>query len=261
MMTVHRSNLSPTEWSNVLRDEATPLTVANDLAHGRFLPWTETLLQLTTDSEKTLDLGSGRGEHSAILARHGKQTTLIDWSKQNLDFSARLFQQLGVRGEFLKADITEPLPFDAESFDTVFCCGVLEFLPDDTIRAVLRETLRVSRKRVIVMVPNAWCLPYRVGKWWMEKAGTWVWSGESPFYTLRSYFRSLGNVRLREFSVAAKHSLKFLQMPMGRRIGDGLTRFLRLQDHAQHARLRQGYLLVTVGDKTQNDSMNRELPI
>lgn len=250
MATVHRWNPSPTEWSNVWLGEATPVTVANHLTSGKFLPWTETLLQLTMEFESVLDLGSGRGEHSAILARNGKQTTLIDWSKQNLDFSAQLFQQLGLRGQFLEADITDPLPFGAESFDAVFCCGVLEFLPDAAIRAVLHEALRVSRKRIIVMVPNALCLPYRIGKWYMERMGTWVWRGESPFYTFKPYFRSFGNVRVLEFSIAAKHSLKFLQMPMGRRIGESLTRLLRLQDHAQHAPLRQGYLLVAVGDKT-----------
>jgi len=252
--TVRRSNLSPTEWSNVLLDEATPLTVANRLTNGRFLPWTETLLQFTRDSERVLDLGSGKGEHSAILARNGKQMTLIDWSKQNLDFGVQLFQQLGLRGQFLEGDITEPLPFDTGSFDAVFCCGVLEFFPDATITAVLREALRVSRKRLIVMVPNAFCLPYRIGKWYMEKVGAWVWRGESPFYTLKPYFRSFSNVRVEEFSVAAKHSLQFLQMPIGRRIANGVIRSLRLQDHARHAPLRQGYLLVTVAEKIRNDS-------
>ncbi len=248
-----KQNLSPMEWSNLMLDGATPTAVASHLANGKFLPWTKTLLDLMADSEKVLDLGSGRGEHSALLARSGKQMTLIDWSRRNLDFSAQLFHQLGLSGEFLEGDVTDPLPFDAASFDTVFCCGVLEFLPDDAIRAVLREAMRVCRKRVIVMVPNASCLSYRIGKWYMERAGTWVWRGESPFYTLKPYFRSLGDVDVREFTVAAKHSLEFLRMPMGRRIGQGLARFLGLQDHGQRAGLRQGYLLVTVGEKTRDD--------
>jgi len=254
MAMVHRSNLSQTEWSNVWLDEVTPKAVAAQLTNGDFLPWTETLLQLTTDAENVLDLGSGRGEHSAILARNGRQTTLVDWSRQNLDFSAKLFEELSLRGQFVEADITEALPFEAGSFDVVFCCGVLEFLPDGAIQVVLREALRVSRKRIIIMVPNAFCLPYRVGKWHMERTGTWVWKGESPFYTLKPYFASSNNLRVFEFSVAAKHSLKFLQMPMGRRIAKTCTRLFRLQDHAQHARFKQGYLLVTVGEKTRNDT-------
>jgi ubiquinone/menaquinone biosynthesis C-methylase UbiE len=247
--TVDRSNLSPKEWSAVWGDDATPTTVANDLMEGKVLPWTETLEHLLMDCTSVLDLGSGRGEHSAILAQRGKQTTLMDWSRQNLDFSIELFRELGVRGQFQKGDITHPLPFETASFDAVFCCGVLEFLTDETIRSVLREALRVARKRVIVMVPNAWCLPYRIGKWQMEKAGTWVWTGESPFYTFKPYFRSFEKLRLSEFSVAAKHSLKFLQMPLGQTVRDLLTKLLGLQDHGRHARFKQGYLLVTVGDK------------
>jgi ubiquinone/menaquinone biosynthesis C-methylase UbiE len=258
MAPVHRSNLSQTEWSDVWLDEVTLKAIAAQLTNGEFLPWTETLLQLTTDAKTVLDLGSGRGEHSAILARNGRQPTLVDWSRQNLDFSAQLFEDLGLRGDFVEADITEALPFEADSFDAVFCCGVLEFLPDATIRAVLREALRVSRKRVIVMVPNALSLPYRIGKWHMERTRTWVWKGELPFYTLKPYFASSDDLRVSEFSVAAKHSLKFLQMPMGLRIAKTFTRLFKLEDHAQHAPLRQGYLLVTVGEKTRNDS--RKLP-
>jgi len=244
-----RWNLGPAEWSKVLLTDARPEAVADKLAKGKVLPWTKVLLRLTVDSETVLDLGSGRGEHSAVLALNGKETTLLDWSEQNLDFSGRLFDALGVCGQFCHADLMHDLPFESNSFDVVFSCGVLEFFEDKVIEAVLREAFRVAKKRVILMVPNALCVPYRVGKWYMERAGVWPWGGELPFYSLRPYLRGFHNLRVHEFSVAVAHSLNFLKMPMGELIRDVCIRILRLRDHSNPALLKQGYLLVTVADK------------
>ncbi len=244
-----RWNFGATEWSTLLSG-VRPEVVADDLAKGKVLPWTKTLLQFTADSETVLDLGSGRGEHSAVLALNGRKTTLLDWSKQNLDFSIRLFNALGIDGQFRKADVTKVWPFETHSFDVVFSCGVLEFLQDEVIRAVLQEAYRVSKKRIIMMVPNAFCVPYRVGMWYMKKAGTWRWGGESPFYTLRPYFRRFPNLRVTEFSVAASHSLNFLTMPkIGKTMREMGSRILGLGNHSGAALLKQGYLLVTVADK------------
>ena len=80
-------NLTEAQWSEVMLDGVTPESVAGDLKNGRHLPWTEILLQCSAESEETLDLGSGSGHHSAMLALHGRQTTLLDWSKNNIEFA------------------------------------------------------------------------------------------------------------------------------------------------------------------------------
>ncbi len=248
----HRWNLPATEWSSVLLSGAGPETIAEDLARGKVLPWTNTVLRLTGYSQTVLDLGSGRGEHAAVLALNGRRPTLLDWSKENLDFSEQVFDALGVYGHFCQADMTNSLPFESNSFDVVFSCGVLEFFADETVEAILEEALRVSKKRIILMVPNALCIPYLVGKWYMQRARVWRWGGEHPFFTLRPYLRRFANLRVSEFSVAAKHSLNFLAMPMGALISRVFVRLLRLRDHSSPALFRQGYLLVTVVDKIRN---------
>lgn len=242
-------NLTAREWSTVLLDGAKPETVAKWLIEGELLPWTNVLLKYTADSRTVLDLGSGRGDHSAVLALNGRETTLLDWSQQNLDFSARLFNVMDIRGQFCLGDATKPLPFKGNSFDTVFSCGVFEYFTRRTIKAILSEAFRVASKRVIIMVPNAFSVAYRVGKWYMEKTGRWPWGGEVPSYTLKHYFRAFGNVRTIEFSIDAKHSLSFLTMPMGEPIKRVCTRFLKFRDQSKPALFRQGYLLVTVGEK------------
>src|SRR3972149_3427041 len=145
---VDTRNLTPEEWSRVLLNGTTPETLAKNLNNGKFLPWSENLLQFTEDSLAILDLGSGAGHHSAILALNGRKTTLLDLSQKNLDFSMKLFEAMGLNGQFCQADMKMRLPFKDNSFDTVFSCGVFEYFTDAEIKSILKEAFRVSRKRV-----------------------------------------------------------------------------------------------------------------
>ncbi len=243
-------NLSEKKWSEVLGTKDDPQSAAKSLMNENIWPWTETLFSYTEDSQETLDLGSGRGELSAKLALKGKNVTLLDWSIENLTFSRQLFETIGIKGKFCQADMTKPLPFENGSFDTVFSCGVFEYFTDEQIKNILKEAFRVSKKRVIIMVPNALSIVYRMGYWYMKKTKKWNWGGERPFITLKPYFKGIENIRKVEFTVAAKHSLNFLTMPTGESLKRLMMRFLKLKDHSKPAWLRQGYLLITIGEKS-----------
>jgi len=244
-------NLTADQWSNVLKSGDDAAAVGARLRKsGAFVPWSHLLVEESADCESTVDLGSGRGEHSAVLARAGRQTTLVDWSLENLAFSRSLYDSLGLTGHFCRADITKPLPLGTGSADLVFSCGVFEYFNAQQIEAITTEAFRVARKRVILMVPNAAAIGYRLGKWYMERTGKWEWGGEVPSFTLKPYFRKAGAQSIREFSVASRHSIDFLApLPGGARAADVLTRTLHLTHHHQRSRLRQGYLLVTTGEK------------
>ena len=248
-------NLTADQWASVLGSNDNPAALGEGLRKvGVFVPWSQTLVDETADCATTMDLGCGRGDHSAILARHGRRPTLVDWSEQNLEFSRGLFHTLGLQGEFCQADITKPLPFASESIDAVFSCGVFEYFTPQQIDNILAEAFRVARKRVIILVPNAKSIAYRLGKWYMERTGAWVWGGEVPSHTLAPAFRRAGGVNVREYTVAARHSLGFLTMRGGTRAARVLTSTLKLTDHPRPSWLRQGYLLVTTGDKEYTPS-------
>ncbi len=246
---VKGQNLTPDQWSRVLESDGEAKVVAQRLASGEPFPWAPTLVSLTQDCSSTLDMGSGRGELSAVMARTGKRTTLLDWSQTNLDFSKAMFAELGLMGEFRRADMTQPLPFGDGSFDAVFSCGVFEYFSDAQIREILKEAFRVARKRVVVLVPNARSLAYRLGKWYLERTGRWVWGGERPFGTLRPHFRAVGCLEVKEFSVGTKHSLDFLVMPGGNFTRKAAVKLMGLKDHPRPAALSQGYLLISIGEK------------
>jgi SAM-dependent methyltransferase len=242
-------NLSPQEWSDILVKSGDAEVLAKDLKSRNILPWVETLIHYTRDSETILDLGSGAGQNAALVALHNKKTTLLDWSQDNLVFSKKLYEHMNLSGEFIQADMTRPLPFEDNSFDTVFSCGVFEYFTDEEIKGILKEAFRISKKRVIIMVPNALSIAYRIGYWYMKKTKQWKWGGERPFTTLKPYFNGISDVRIAEFTVAAKHSLNFLTMPTSDYIKRLIIRFLKMKDHAKPALLKQGYLLVAIGER------------
>jgi Methyltransferase domain len=161
-----------------------------------------------------------------------------------------MYDELGLSGRFCRADITGTLPLESNSVDMVFSCGVFEYFNASQIDAIVAEAFWIARKRVIIMVPNARAIAYRLGKWYMERAGTWTWGGEVPSHTLRHHFRNAGAAAIREFSVGGQHAVDFLEpLPGGNRLTGPLSRTLRLTRHPRPSRLRQGYLLVTIGEK------------
>ena len=244
-------NLTEDQWSAVLQTRDNPADVAARLRRaGPFVPWSTMLVNESADCVSTVDLGAGRGEHSAVLAMAGRRTTLVDWAPNNLEFAAAMYQAMGLNGSFVRADITRPLPFEDSSVDLVFSCGVFEYFTRDQVDAILAEAFRIARKRVIIMVPNAAAIGYRLGKWYMERRGTWEWGGEVPSHTLKPQFERAGATSVREFSMGGLHSVEFLHaLPGGVRAADLLRRGLRLTLHTRPSRFNQGYLLVTIGEK------------
>lgn len=242
-------NLTPKEWSSVLQTEDDPARIAENIKNEKLLPWVKNLILLTKDSKSVLDLGSGAGQNSAVLALNGQKVSLLDWSKENVDFSRKLFSSLKLSANFFQLDMTKALPFSDNSFDSVFSCGVFEYFDDRQIENILKECVRVARKRVIIMVPNAYSLAYRLGMWYMRLKGKWLWGGERPFYSFKKYFRKAGCRNVYEFSVAAKHSLNFLNIPLGRVIRKVLIFLFRISEHSRPSLFKQGYLLICVGEK------------
>lgn len=140
---------------------------------------------------KILEAGSGSGEMSAYLSKKGFYTYLLDNSQSALDLSRKLFKKYKLKGKFTKGNLFS-LPFADNSFNCVWNSGVLEHFEDKKIISALAEMSRVSDNFVITLVPNSFCLFYRLAKWKMEKDNKWVYGHESPKYTLKSFFEKAG---------------------------------------------------------------------
>jgi len=91
--------------------------------------------------EDILDAGAGTGNVTKLLAVPGARVT-------GIDFCAPALVQCRKKvptAEFRQADMTQPLPFESESFDKVACSVTLHFLDPDKQQLALTELLRVLR--------------------------------------------------------------------------------------------------------------------
>lgn len=99
--------------------------------------------------ESILDAGCGEGFTMEKLSKSkiGEKLEGIEYSKEAISFGRKLFPDL----KFIHGSVYE-LPYKNNSFDLVICTEVLEHLEEPT--RALKEILRVSKKYLIISVPN-----------------------------------------------------------------------------------------------------------
>ena len=133
--------------------------------------WVNTVVkELTPGLGRTvLEVGSGSGKISLELSRAGALTVLLDKSVAAVTSSAQLYSENGQIALHTIGDLFE-LPYSDGTFDAVWSSGVLEHFERDGTEAGIREMCRVCKKggTVLVMVPSAKAIIYRLGKWLHE---------------------------------------------------------------------------------------------
>lgn len=132
---------------------------------------------------RTVELGSGRGDISVLLARAGAEVTLFDRSGPALDQARRRFDRLGLTARFESGDMLGPLDRWAGRFDVAISLGVVEHFRRYRRTAAIRAHYDVLRPggMAIISVPNALCLPYRLWKFYLERRGWWPYGMERPY--------------------------------------------------------------------------------
>jgi SAM-dependent methyltransferase len=91
-----------------------------------------------------LDLGAGRGRIANALKERGHRVVALDFSLAGLQQCEALKVQSSVAH----------LPFRTSTYDLVICSEVLEHLTPELRTATLREMDRVSRRYILITVPN-----------------------------------------------------------------------------------------------------------
>lgn len=131
--------------------------------------------------KKVLEIGSGTGINTILMARRGAKVTFFDQSQAALDLARKTMEQFGLQGEYVRGDAFD-YPFRKE-FDLVHSEGVVEHFLRDKRQEILQIHADAARKggRVLIIVPHKKCPGYRVGKWLAERTGAWIYGGEYPY--------------------------------------------------------------------------------
>lgn len=102
--------------------------------------WYQITYVLNLTPETVLEIGPGNKTVTDALQKNGVSVTTVDIDKNlNPDFVTSVTK----------------LPFKDESFNLVLCSEVLEHLPFEKFKESLVELKRVSKKYVILGLPNA----------------------------------------------------------------------------------------------------------
>lgn len=132
---------------------------------------------------RTIELGSGRGDLSVLLATHGAHVTLMDRSERALSEARQRFDRLGLSAQFEQGDLLVGDDRWTGAFDVSLSVGVIEHFKGDVRTRVLDTHFDVLRPGglCVVSVPHAWCVPYRLWKSYLELRGWWPYGMEIPY--------------------------------------------------------------------------------
>lgn len=99
--------------------------------------------------KKVLGLASGGGQQGALLTAHGYQVTILDNSRAQLGSEKLVADREGYQINLVKADMTNPFPFENESFDWIVNPVSNSFIEDLT--TMWNESFRVLKHGGVLM--------------------------------------------------------------------------------------------------------------
>lgn len=156
---------------------------------------------IRSDVRSILDVGCGNGTfvntlNSALPDKFDK-TVGLDSSKEALKY---------VKTEKINGSITN-LPFEDNSYDLVTCLEILEHLPQEDFKKGILELQRVSKKYIIITVPNDQDLERSLVM--CPKCYCWF----NPFFHMRSFkkimmhsiFENFKSTRIKEIGPISEY--------------------------------------------------------
>jgi len=239
-----QESLTSRQWSDGILGKPFLLDLSSRIRGNSFPPWARYLLRYSSQGDSLLELGSGSGELSAILSIYSRVSFLLDYSEKNMKYAKALFEELRIKGTFICQDLSAGISMKADSVDWVFSSGLLEHFFEETILNILKESVRICRKGVMSLVPNANSIFYRIAKSKEERQGNWIYGREIPRYTMQDFYKKAGLKNIKEFSVGTFHALNFFET--GKKEARDFFSELNAEEIS---RLNQGYLLFTYGEK------------
>lgn len=237
------NRLTEQGWAELYNEDRIN-SVLKHLVSNEYNPWTIEMLKLTKPGESVLEIGCGSGETSLALAKAGRKVSALDFSGSSIELVKEVLKKYGseIDVQTYCMDARGELPFLDQQFDCVFHAGLLEHFYQDERINMLKKWKRICRK-MVCMVPNACCIPYRIWKEELEKENRWPYGIEMPQKTLYEDFEKAGYEQIREYTIGFEYILQnFPKEHYVRKTFESI-----MDSGFQTDDWGQGYLLVTIG--------------
>ena len=179
-----------------------PLQVSLTVGKAVPLDWFE-----KAPGKKLLGLACGGGQQGPIFAAHGYETTIMDFSEEQLAKDRLVAERENLDLETVQADMTQAFPFEDETFDIIFCPVSNVYIED--LANMWQESYRVLKKGGLLMVGymNPWIYVFNGDDVWDHPV-----KALTPKYSLPFNSRQLeeaGEITINpEFGYEFSHTLE-----------------------------------------------------
>ncbi len=184
--------------------------------------------------KRIIEVGCGSGFMSLALARRGAQCAVLDISPEALGVARRAFEQAGMPPPecFLTNALDSGIP--SHSFDVAWNAGVIEHFSDADKERLVREMIRITKPGglVIILVPNAWCIPFQLAQACMKWRGRWPYGFEDDM-SPRRLRRMCAAMGLRDIETYAFDPVTGIKWMRG---GVHIANLLRINTVEHHCR-------------------------
>jgi 2-polyprenyl-3-methyl-5-hydroxy-6-metoxy-1,4-benzoquinol methylase len=172
-------------WSREFTAEENKRDIERERATVRFKKFRALIQENfgSLDGLKTVEVGAGRGIYSLLSAQEGARATLLDNDVFALKRAHEFFDYWKQDFHGVLADAFSPPPDLVGQFDVAMSFGFAEHFTYPRRFEVFRAHLKLLKPGglLFVSVPNRAFLPYRVGKFCLEKMNRWMLGLEIPF--------------------------------------------------------------------------------
>ena len=129
-----------------------------------------------SSTNSIIELGSGSGHLSALLAQQNFQPTLLDFSPVAISKSKDLFDQKKLSAKFIQEDIfnLDKIP----KFDVAWNSGVMEHFDDDNLAKVLKKIYDQTNDYFVFLVPNPDSVSYLIWRYGLIADNKWPYGYE-----------------------------------------------------------------------------------
>lgn len=129
---------------------------------------------------KIIELGSGRGEMSLLMALEDANITLIDESEYALKEAMKLYKEYNCKVNLLERDIFN---IKKGNFDISVSFGLAEHFNGEKRFEIFKKHYDLVKEGglIILSVPNSKSFPYRIYKFLAQLVRAWKYGIEIPY--------------------------------------------------------------------------------
>lgn len=163
---------------------------------------------------KVIEIGSGTGSISAIMAEKGAKVTLLDYSQNALIRAREYYERNNLSAKYIRQNALLLSKDLYNKYDVSMSFGLAEHFHGKDRINIIKSHFNVLKTGGItfISVPNKLCLPYRIYRFLAKLAKKWT-VGEDYLFSRKEFIKICNNMGIFDYSFFGDsifHSFSFI---------------------------------------------------